>query len=150
MVSSVGLELGFEFWTRVRLNRHQLKMLIKCEDGLPQWFSGKESTCNAGDVRDRVQSKSREDSLKEGMATHSSILARKIPWTKNASELWSVESQSPTGLEQLSRACTHWRKEPRETVKRKKGDQEMEGERKVRRSRERVVWNQRLVRRQCL
>ena len=94
MVSSVGLELGFEFWTRVRLNRHQLKMLIKCEDGLPQWFSGKESTCNAGDVRDRVQSKSREDSLKEGMATHSSILARKIPWTKNASELWSVESES--------------------------------------------------------
>ena len=87
MVSSVGLELGLEFWTRVRLNRHQLKMLIKCEDGPPQWLSGKESTCNAGDVRDTVQSKGQEDPLEEGMATHSSILARKVPWTKNANGL---------------------------------------------------------------
>ena len=30
----------------------------------------------------RVQSLGREDSLEKGMATHSSILAWKIPWTK--------------------------------------------------------------------
>lgn len=51
-----------------------------------------------------------------------------------------MESQSPTGLKQLSRARTQWRKEPRETVKRKQGDQEMEGERKGRRARERELF----------
>ena len=30
----------------------------------------------------RVQSLDQEDPLKEGMATHSSILAWKIPWTE--------------------------------------------------------------------
>ena len=34
---------------------------------------------NAGDVRDGVQALGREDSLEEEMATHSSILARRIP-----------------------------------------------------------------------
>ena len=33
---------------------------------------------NAGDIRERVQSLGREDSLEEGMATHSSILAWRI------------------------------------------------------------------------
>ena len=36
--------------------------------------SGKESTCNAGDVSPRVRSLGREDSLEEEMATHSRIL----------------------------------------------------------------------------
>ena len=35
---------------------------------------------NAGDIRDA--SLGQEDPLKEGMATHSSILAWKIPWTE--------------------------------------------------------------------
>ena len=35
---------------------------------------------NAGDIRDA--SLSQEDPLKEGMATHSSILAWKISWTE--------------------------------------------------------------------
>ena len=41
---------------------------------IPQWLSGEESACNAGDTGDVVQSLGREDSLEEGMATHSSIL----------------------------------------------------------------------------
>ena len=37
---------------------------------------------NEGDVRGAGQSLVQEDPLEEEMATHSSILAWKIPWTK--------------------------------------------------------------------
>ena len=50
-----------------------------------------------------VQSLSWEDPLEEGMATHSSILAWKIPWTEEPGSLQSVESQSDT-TEQLRTA----------------------------------------------
>ena len=49
--------------------------------GLPQWLNGKESACNAGDTEDSIQSLGWEDPL-EGMATHSSILVWRIPWTE--------------------------------------------------------------------
>ena len=39
-----------------------------------------------------------EDPLKKGMATHSSILAWRIPWTKEPGGLQSMESQSQTQL----------------------------------------------------
>ena len=45
---------------------------------LPWWLSGKEYVCNAGDW---VRFLGQEDPLEEGMATHSSILAWRIPWT---------------------------------------------------------------------
>ena len=48
---------------------------------------------NAGDVRDVVRSLGREDPLEEGMATHSSILAWRIPWTEEPGGLWSIGSQ---------------------------------------------------------
>ena len=32
-----------------------------------------------------------EDPLEEGMATHSSILAERIPWTEETGGLWSIE-----------------------------------------------------------
>ena len=41
----------------------------------------------------QVQSLGQEDPLQEGRATHSSILAWKIPRTEKASELQSIESQ---------------------------------------------------------
>ena len=40
-----------------------------------------------------VQSLDQEDPLEEGMATHSSILAWRIPWTGEPSGLWSMGSQ---------------------------------------------------------
>jgi len=43
--------------------------------GLPWWLSGKDSVRNAGD-----RSLGWEDPLEEDMATHSSILAWRIPW----------------------------------------------------------------------
>ena len=43
----------------------------------------------AGDIRDRVQSLGQEDPLEKGMATHSSILAWRIPWTWESGRLQS-------------------------------------------------------------
>ena len=47
----------------------------------------------AGDKRDTVQSLGQEDALEEGMATHSSILAWRIPRAKESGGLWSMGSQ---------------------------------------------------------
>ena len=41
----------------------------------------------------RVRSLGREDPLEKGMATHSSILAWKIPWTEEPDGLQSMGSQ---------------------------------------------------------
>ena len=41
----------------------------------------------------RVQSLGREDLLEKEMATHSSILAWKIPWTEESGRLQSMGSQ---------------------------------------------------------
>ena len=41
----------------------------------------------------QFQSLGREDSLEEGMATHSSILEWRIPWTEEPSGLQSLGSQ---------------------------------------------------------
>ena len=41
----------------------------------------------------RVQSLGREDPLEEGMATHSSILAWRIPWTEEPGRLQSTGLQ---------------------------------------------------------
>jgi len=41
----------------------------------------------------QVQSLSWEDPLKKGMATHSSVLAWKIPWTEESDRLQSMGSQ---------------------------------------------------------
>ena len=45
-----------------------------------------------------VQSPAWEDPLEEGMATHSSILAWRIPWTEEAGGLQSTGLQSRTQL----------------------------------------------------
>ena len=43
-----------------------------------------------------VQSLSQEDPLEEGMATHSSILASKIPWSEETGRLQSVYVYTPS------------------------------------------------------
>ena len=45
---------------------------------------------NAGDIRDSVRSLGQEDPLEEGLATHSSILAWRIPWTVEPGKLQSI------------------------------------------------------------
>ena len=52
----------------------------------------KNPPANAGDVRNVVRSLGQEDPLEEGTATHSSILAWKIPWTEEPGALKSMGS----------------------------------------------------------
>ena len=66
--------------------------------GFPGGASGREST--------RVWSLGQEDHLEEGMATHSSILAWRIPWTEDAGGLLSVA---------LQRVPHDWSDEPTRT-----------------------------------
>ena len=52
--------------------------------GLSRWLSGKESTCNAGDVGSILGLGRFPE---EEKATHSSILAQAIPWAEEAGRL---------------------------------------------------------------
>ena len=54
---------------------------------------GKESTCSAGDARDRVLSLGWENPLEKKMATDSSILTWRMLWTEEPGGLQSVGSQ---------------------------------------------------------
>ena len=56
----------------------------------PGGSDSKESPCNAGDLGSIL---SQEDPLEEGMATHSSILAWRIPWTEESVRLQSMGSE---------------------------------------------------------
>ena len=47
----------------------------------------------------RVPSLGQEDPLEKEMATHTSILAGRIPWTEEPDKLQSMESQSQTALD---------------------------------------------------
>ena len=49
----------------------------------------------------QVQTLGQEDPLEKGMATHSSILAWRIPWSEKPCQLQSMGSQSDTS-EQLN------------------------------------------------
>ena len=58
--------------------------------GFPGGSDGKESACNVGD-KGSVLGSGR--SLEEGMATHSSILAWRLPWTEEPGGLQSIQWQ---------------------------------------------------------
>ena len=60
--------------------------------GSQMWLSGKESSCKAGPQETQVQFLDQEDPLEEEMATHSRILAWKIPWTVGPGGLQSMGS----------------------------------------------------------
>ena len=53
----------------------------------------KKLPANVGDLEMQVQSLGQEDSLEEEMATHSSILAWRMPWTEEPGRLQSVGSR---------------------------------------------------------
>ena len=60
------------------------------EGNVKRQFSGKEPACN---TRDAVPSLVAEDPLEKGKATHSSLLAWRIPWTQEPGGLQSMGSQ---------------------------------------------------------
>ena len=55
----------------------------------------------------RVESLDWEDPLEKEMATHSTTLAWKIPWTEEPDRLQSTGSQSRTRLKRLSTQNAH-------------------------------------------
>ena len=68
-------------------------MLLARLLGFPDGSDNKESACNAGDSS---LLPGQEDPLEEGMATHSSILAWRMPWTEEpggpqfmGSQIWT-------------------------------------------------------------
>ena len=70
------------------------EFLSVCLDlGLPGWPRGKESTYQAGDAGDMGSVPELGRSLEKEMATTSSILAWKIPWTGEPGGLQSMGSQ---------------------------------------------------------
>ena len=58
--------------------------------GFPGGLDGKESACNAGNLGSIP---GWEDPLEKGMATHSSVLFWRIPWTEEPGRLQSMVSQ---------------------------------------------------------
>ena len=69
--------------------------------GFPGGSDGKESACMQ---KPWVHFMGQEDSVEEGMATHSSILAGKIPWSEEPGGLQSIGSQK-TGARMNDCCC---------------------------------------------
>ena len=82
-------ETQFNSWAgKIRWRRDRLPALVLL--GFPGGSDGKQSACNAGHL---ASIPGWEDPLEKGSATHSSILACRIPWKKDAGELQSMGSQ---------------------------------------------------------
>ena len=77
-------------WEKIFAKYFRYKGLSSLIYGLPQWLMNKESVCNAGDPG-LIPGSGR--SLEEEMATHSSVLAQKIPWTEDPGDLLSIGLQ---------------------------------------------------------
>ena len=71
--------------------------------GFPGGSEGKESACNAGDLSSIP---GWEDPLEKGMATHSSILPWRIPWTEEPGRLQSM------GLQRMGCNWSDWARSP--------------------------------------
>ena len=71
----------------------------------------KNPPADAGDVRDAGLILGLEDPLEEGVASHSSILAWRVPWTKEPEGLHTVHrvAKNQTQLKQLSTARAYYR-----------------------------------------
>ena len=81
---------------------HLLQQCIPLVWGFPDGSVLKNLPANAGDARDKIdvslQSLSGEDPLEQEMATHSSILACKIPWAEEPGKLcpWNCKELNMT------------------------------------------------------
>ena len=100
LISSLHVYIGLPWWFSDKestCNQEMGVLLISSVHvyiGLPWWFSDKESTCNQ---EMGVRSMAQEDPLEKEMATHSSILAGKLPGQR------SVVSYSPQSQEESVR-----------------------------------------------
>ena len=73
---------------------------------LSRWLMGKEPSYQCRRCkRHFLTFLGQEDPLEEGMATHSSILAWRIPWTEKPGGLQSIRLQSQMQLKRLTCTC---------------------------------------------
>ena len=77
---------------------------------LHRWLSGEESACDTGE---EVWSLRWGDPLEKGMATHSSILPWRIPWTEEPGRLQSMG----VGQEWIDLGYPHWKGQKQEENK---------------------------------
>ena len=75
------------------------RRVVRESRGFPGDSVGKDSTCNAGDSGDAVQSLGQEDPVEEEMATRSSILVWEIPWREEPGWLRSMGSKESNTTE---------------------------------------------------
>ena len=72
------------YWSRAGYGSSQVALVVK------------NSPANVGDIKDLGSIPGSEDPLEKEMATHSSILAWRIPWTEEPGGLQSTGSQTWT------------------------------------------------------
>ena len=96
---STSFDLAFYFRNSI-LREKSLKwedQLVIYNVGLPWWLSLVQFVRNPPPMQEtRVQSLGWEDPLEKGMATHSNILAWRIPWTEEPGGLQSTRLPSQT------------------------------------------------------
>ena len=96
-----GISFTTGSWMPGRVSAQQISVLMTNRLGLPRWLHDQESACQFR--RCRFNPWVREDPLEEVMATHSSILAWKVPWTEESGRLQSMGLQrSQTQLSDLA------------------------------------------------
>ena len=101
VIHSTFLLLWWAVTTRVlrsRLVRYQVRVMTKIPGGAGRTRLPMQETQEM-----RVRSLDQEDPLEKGVATHSSILAWRIPWTEKPGGL------QPIGSQRLKRLSTHTR-----------------------------------------
>ena len=85
---------------QVKENRFTITLL-----GFPGGTSGKEPACQCRRQETRVRSLGQEDPLEEGMATHSSILAWRIPMDRGAWQA-TVHRVTESGTTEVTYTCS--------------------------------------------
>ena len=87
---SCGFSAPFSTYSRSLSHKYKYTCMCVCVCvhicRLPQWYSGKESICNAGATGDMGSIPGSGRSLEEEMATHAYILAWRIPQRRLAGD----------------------------------------------------------------
>ena len=83
--STIGKEYAFN--ARYLSSFPEYRLSIPVFLGFPRGLAGREAACNVGDL-DSIPGL--EDPLKKGKATHSGIVAFRVPWTLQSTGLQRV------------------------------------------------------------
>ena len=86
------------------IQESQIIFIATSHTWLPRWCGGKELACQCRRQETQVQSLGQEDPLEDGMATHSSILAWRIPTDRGT---WRATVHGVTELGTTEVTYTH-------------------------------------------